>query len=113
MTTKICTCVVKTDATNRNNGEQFQVRARASLSKACTGRRPTTATDIQKKREAVKYPAALLVAPFLMIQKGIKGVSVISSPPVIPQRAIVSYKTTTHKPALILGDITFGLVHCV
>lgn len=92
------------------------MRAWASLSKACTGRRPTTATDLQKTRKAVKYPATLLVQPFLMTQKGIKGVSVISSPPpppVIPQRAIVSYKTTTHKPALILGDITFGPVRCI
>lgn len=41
--------VIKTDTTHRNDGEQFQVRAWApSLSKACTGRRPTTATDLQK-----------------------------------------------------------------
>lgn len=44
----------------------------------------------RKQKKAVKYPATVLVAPFLMTQKGIKGVSVISS-----QRAIVSYKTTT------------------
>lgn len=56
------------------------MRAWASFSKACTGRRPTTATDLQKTRKAVKHPATLLVAPFPMAQKGIKGVSVISSP---------------------------------